>query len=158
MRIQVTAANPKALQQDLRAAAKRARKPRAEVFDRIAGRLESIMRRNIKLFGANLGSSGKWPKLKPLTFKIRAFYKHGKRPLIRRGDLIRSILGTQLGNEAEALAHEPFAGIVDQGGTPTTGTCKNRVVPARPFAAITEGDVDEIEDLVAQHITVPLRG
>lgn len=116
-------------------------------LERLGQALLERQRENVETAGATARQS--WPELAPKTRAIRAHYGHGRRPLVRRGDLLASLAYRVEGDTAVSGSPLPYADVLDAGGR-VPGS--SRTVPAFPFLAPTETDHDAYLELALDHL------
>lgn len=140
------------------------------VMNEIAGEMLYAVERNFDEEGRP-----KWPKLKPSTLAQRAKEgKEGGKILQRSGRLAASITKYSDGNQAIVGTNVVYAAIHQMGGEIPAReiTPKNKEalfwpgalhpvkkvkfpgakIPARPFLQLTDGDMDNIKDILRRYI------
>lgn len=94
-----------------------------------------------------------WPDLADSTIEQREKkgYWPGKK-LQRTGDLLDSVSSDHDENSAVVGTNKEYAAIHNFGGQ--AGRGKKVAIPARPFLVLTDADIEEIEEIIIDHLRV----
>jgi phage gpG-like protein len=151
MRITVTIEGAAEAVQPLETTAARLEQPPRSLLESLAAALQTYLQTHIQ---TQTGPDGPWPRLAPVTRKIREYYGYpADAALVRSGDLLQSITTLTIEDRAvEVGTRVPFARTLQAGGTvahPNTG--RTRDVQAFPFAYVTASEVQDLVTLIQEH-------